>query len=74
MQIKGIGSPQTSGEYMFSFGILMPQANIALPGTLDSNEILGAETSMLLSQNAQDQLLVGIIKDMRRGTIRLSGS
>jgi hypothetical protein len=67
---KGIGSQKTSGKLIFPFGLLIKEANMTIPGLLDSNEVPNSAMPMLLSQNAQAHL--GMAKDMRHGTIRLA--
>jgi hypothetical protein len=67
---KGTGSQKTPGKLLFPFSLIIKDADFTIPGTLDSNEVPNSAMPMLLSQNAQAPL--GMIKDMRKGTIRLA--
>ena len=66
----GVGGAKCTGTYRIPFCITMFPSQLTLKGSFKSNELMGANTPMLLSLPAQSKL--GLVKDVRRGTCLLA--
>jgi hypothetical protein len=66
---SGIGKATCAGRWRFPIALTMEPSAAPVHGTLDSAELAGQDTPTLLSLPAQAKL--GLIKDVRAGTITL---
>ena len=73
---KGIGAAKAVGKYSMPFALLISNGtgrrrDIRLQGELASTELDSPDVLCLLS--LQDQVQLGLVKDLRKGTAKVSG-
>ena len=65
----GVGKSTTRGKYVMPFGLKLLPSEIEMPGYIDAHMIEEGDHLLMLSQAVQAML--GMVKDVRDGTIQL---